>query len=158
MMPPDVSIHAPAWGATRNMEFLSCPSLEFQSTHPRGVRLRLERVQQIVGRSFNPRTRVGCDYTVGAYVKNSTKFQSTHPRGVRHGRLRQHREVTMFQSTHPRGVRPDQLVSVSILGGFNPRTRVGCDASKCLRMSAGLGFQSTHPRGVRRSWTGPTRR
>ncbi len=41
-----------------------------------------------------------------------------------------------FQSTHPRG-------------GFNPRTRGGCDALTLTDARSPLMFQSTHPRGVR---------
>ena len=33
--------------------------------------------------------------------------------------------------------------------GFNPRTRVGCDASSSTNLLQGEEFQSTHPRGVR---------
>ena len=101
-----ISIHAPARGATskgaehfhdhfdfnpRTRE--GCDHigrravyryLIFQSTHPRGVRLK------------------GVYDSAGVY----RKFQSTHPRGVRPylvGKLTPHVE---FQSTHPRGVRP----------------------------------------------------
>ena len=80
----DVSIHAPAWGATGQVQTMRDKLLVFQSTHPRGVR------PQFAGRSsryvlvsihapawgatlmlsplllsvlrFNPRTRVGCDF------------------------------------------------------------------------------------------------
>ena len=55
----DVSIHAPAWGAT--MEFLADVSSSlFQSTHPHGVR-RLIPDQVLRSFGFNPRTRMGCD-------------------------------------------------------------------------------------------------
>ena len=76
----------------------------------------------------------------------------------------------MFQSTHPRGVRRSKGLGSVVGFGFNPRTRVGCDARSrrsrhffpvsihapawgatvenyiCLPC---LLFQSTHPRGVR---------
>ena len=56
-----VSIHAPAWGATR----MSCrgptPMTPFQSTHPRGVRRPGHSSTTSPTSSFNPRTRVGCD-------------------------------------------------------------------------------------------------
>ena len=57
-----VSIHAPAWGAT------SCPLC---GTRPR--------------HSFNPRTRVGCDTRPVGGSSLCVRFQSTHPRGVRPG-------------------------------------------------------------------------
>ena len=144
-----VSIHAPAWGATPTLA--SCIlSTGFQSTHPRGVRLR----------STEPST---------APVM---WFQSTHPRGVRPCGPARTAPCALFQSTHPRGVRLSwipsgawhedvsihapawgataaglvaqaiRLVSIHAPAwgatrpaatsppprrGFNPRTRVGCD-------------------------------
>ena len=144
----DVSIHAPAWGATPSSEGLFCaicfnPRTRvgcdtdgsnvteerclFQSTHPRGVR-RITGVTRGEQRSFNPRTRVGCDPTWSTQTVPRSPFQSTHPRGVRHVPL----IPTLRQKL-----------------GFNPRTRVGCD--RCLVVQRGRidGFQSTHPRGVR---------
>ena len=99
-----VSIHAPAWGATRfasNRGFTTC--------------------------SFNPRTRVGCDFRVQYLSAFCYAFQSTHPRGVRHTGPSRHCCKFGFQSTHPRGVRPFAL--------------------KAENQKA--EFQSTHPRGVR---------
>ena len=56
----DVSIHAPAWGAT--------------------ALLRGE-LPGLCG--FNPRTRVGCDKWMRMTDRLQSPFQSTHPRGVR---------------------------------------------------------------------------
>ena len=100
----------------------------FQSTHPRGVRLRPFRVTQakrsvsihapawgatsdeerlgLYDYSFNPRTRVGCDAAQQALE--------------------------------------DDVI------GFNPRTRVGCDQFVVHGLDLSATFQSTHPRGVRR--------
>ena len=56
----------------------------------------------------------------------------------------------MFQSTHPRGVRPTRWSwTAPAASGFNPRTRVGCDAVADAAPKEGDMFQSTHPRGVR---------
>ena len=56
----DVSIHAPAWGAT----FICYTAF-------------------ILIDSFNPRTRVGCDPSRISVLPRPGRFQSTHPRGVR---------------------------------------------------------------------------
>ena len=125
-----VSIHAPAWGATRTCSALYKFDLWFQSTHPRGVR-----------RPSGPYP--GCD----------RRFQSTHPRGVRRGHgskampgchvsihapawgatcclaLASEGWKRTFQFTHPRGVRPAKPVPL---------------------LKELLEFQFTHPRGVRR--------
>ena len=150
-VPCNVSIHAPAWGAT-------IPFATFSLYKSR----------------FNPRTRVGCDSAAAskavAYSAfQSThprgvrpeapslagaglKFQSTHPRGVRHGFIKiLLSEFSKFQSTHPRGVRPRSFPSGAInMVRFNPRTRVGCDAHRQPEYWWFGVFQSTHPRGVRR--------
>ena len=122
----------------------------FQSTHPRGVR-RCPRPSTLPNSSsFNPRTRVGCDWCLTWRSLCDCGFQSTHPRGVRPlpaGALLVATLVSihapawgatsielafvspfyLFQSTHPRGVRRHGLQALLL---------------KIL-------FQSTHPRGVR---------
>ena len=99
-----VSIHAPAWGATPQRLANYCLSI-----------------------GFNPRTRMGCDGTgncrgclsvvsihapawgatssshLGLYLGSA--FQSTHPHGVRLTGLRWVDIRNLFQSTHPHGVR-----------------------------------------------------
>ena len=57
-----VSIHAPAWGATRQRLMLARTLSLLQSTHPRGVRHLSCRLMSGLSASFNPRTRVGCDF------------------------------------------------------------------------------------------------
>ena len=55
-----VSIHAPARGAT-NMPDCLYKHTEFQSTHPHGVRhFNDDYSREDYG--FNPRTRTGCDF------------------------------------------------------------------------------------------------
>ncbi len=153
-----VSIHAPAGGATPlwmgrpdlvtgfnprtrggcdvSSLIPFSPSSMFQSTHPRGVRLRMRRWMRCSSASFNPRTRGGCDQGYETVLRLKNWFQSTHPRGVRLLGAVPPKIRDLFQSTHPRGVRR----------ACTPPRRVRCR------------FQSTHPRGVRRAsseWTGP---
>ena len=102
--PEDISIHAPAWGATQSgpvckrshTDFnprtrMGCDHTEpakdqglgkFQSTHPHGVRL-LREVNGVILGDFNPRTRMGCDLFCPIRLPPTTIFQSTHPHGVR---------------------------------------------------------------------------
>ena len=84
----------------------------FQSTHPRGVRQDLQKTKRL-RKSFNPRTREGCDLDFLTGVIASMKFQSTHPRGVR-------------QQVEKQGRRDSS---------FNPRTREGCDQNLTLLQS-----------------------
>ena len=123
-------------------------------------------------------------------------FQSTHPHGVRLLSVLPWKYLkSLFQSTHPHGVRPllavalivPEVVSIHApargatredrhdtgkLGGFNPRTRTGCDQTEIGRerettksfnprtrtgcdilrflvLELLIMFQSTHPHGVR---------
>ena len=46
----------------------------------------------------------------------------------------------MFQSTHPCGVRQLAIGFLVIGGGFNPRTRVGCDLGCLPKNFYRLGF------------------
>ena len=123
-----VSIHAPAWGATRNKGQTCGPAGGFQSTHPRGVRPKLTDKQTAFVRVSIHAPAWGATSTGRWPICADSRFQSTHPRGVRHPR-------------QPPGCGPP--------AGFNPRTRVGCDASGSGALSDKHSFQSTHPRGVR---------
>ena len=79
-------------------------AIMFQSTHPRGVRRTVSK-SIVPTKSFNPRTREGCDQNNRIVIDASVPFQSTHPRGVR--RLPYNEQFSQL--------------------GFNPRTREGCD-------------------------------
>ena len=122
----EISIHAPTWGATQKGDKLR-RGFQFQSTHPRGVRLMFwssslphfeisihaptwgatfgKMGSKGLFANFNPRTHVGCD-----------------------------RNCDISHNGFP---------------NFNPRTHVGCDLSIILALSPNQRFQSTHPRGVR---------
>ena len=78
---------------------------QFQSTHPRRVRLQLRHAYRIT-ESFNPRTHVGCDL---ASEKQVEEMQSFNPRTHVGCDSCGHGAVVHSQS-------------------FNPRTHVGCDA------------------------------
>jgi len=79
----DVSIHAPAWGATRTRR-VSAPKPEPVSIHaPAWGATALLRGELPGLCGFNPRTRVGCDLLLLLSRATCLLFQSTHPRGVR---------------------------------------------------------------------------
>ena len=141
----DVSIRAPAWGATHgNLRADLLPPHVFQSAPPRGGRRRAlvsmsastaaRRFQSAPPRGgrptvpsallarrnrFNPRPRVGGDQTVG---KPSP------------------RDTGRFQSAPPRGGRHDTAAAIEIGRHqlcFNPRPRVGGDG----RLGRGPGVR-----------------
>ena len=170
---PQVSIHAPAWGATLLRRAFTAPIAGFQSTHPRGVRPAPFAGQSTRPTGFNPRTRVGCDAVVvdaqlnagpvsihapawGATrrqhrpARRYRRFQSTHPRGVRQEYAFAIEVTLQFQSTHPRGVR---LVCNAEGSGVNlvsiHAPAWGATSSSLISSARPAVFQSTHPRGVR---------
>jgi len=144
----DVSIHAPARGATLVLLLLAV-SVLFQSTRPHGARpwhrpLRVHRAQfqstrphgarrPIKARPyrvecFNPRARTGRDAASGCTSSAGISF---NPR-ARTGRDR-------------RGHRDEQERE-----GFNPRARTGRDLFAMTLAASGCTFQSTRPHGARR--------
>ena len=79
---------------------------------------------------FNPRTRVGCDSANREFPARARLFQSTHPRGVRRlPRCRQTRRGHVSIHAPAWGATPYFFSHTFALSSFNPRTRVGCDAS-----------------------------
>ena len=147
----DVSIHAPAWGATSPTSSCSWRRTTFQSTHPRGVRraMRTNRYRRFFVSihapawgatssrrpprrnmaGFNPRTRVGCDDRRAGSRGRDAGFNPRTRVGCD-------------------GTR--DCVALWYIR-FNPRTRVGCDSSLIISFRPPISFQSTHPRGVRPS-------
>ena len=147
----EVSIHAPAWGATRNAQQAAAQRVRFQSTRPRGAR-RLRRgtanhqshvsihapawgatvrnqVARLMPISFNPRARVGRDNPSVSAQLAAYAFQSTRPRGARRSK----------------GAKAPFFSSVSIHApAWGATTPTQFDRrTLCL-------FQSTRPRGARR--------
>ena len=142
-----ISIHAPTWGATLKVIGIKWLS-QFQSTHPRGVRLFIIWDRGVQG-DFNPRTHVGCDGDGLAHIL-ATRISIHAPTWGATPTAFANLETLIFQSTHPRGVRPtgSRLTAWSS-SNFNPRTHVGCDGRLREASTVWQEFQSTHPRGVR---------
>jgi len=101
----------------------------FQSTHPRGVRRHPRQYLPHTPQRFNPRTREGCDLL---RRKGNSGITSFNPR-TREG---------CDSAWYSPGLCPSC---------FNPRTREGCDSLAGFDEIHQLQFQSTHPRGVRRT-------
>ena len=108
-----VSIHAPAWGATqRGRHYYT--GQRFQSTHPHGVRLVIDPLAAFLG-----------------------PFQSTHPHGVRPATTSAPaRQLSVSIHAPAWGATCAAGSSRPSTAGFNPRTRMGCDAM--FRACAGV--------------------
>ena len=85
-------------------------------------------------KSFNPRTRVGCDLAHGGYQAAASQRFNPRTRVGCDDALRMIADIEEeFQSTHPRGVRPWADAWSRCRCSFNPRTRVGCDIQSDIR-------------------------
>ena len=130
-----VSIHAPAWGATQRARFafaMMQVSIHAPAWGATGTAYWLPRQATC----FNPRTRVGCDWS-GGFCLYGRKLVSIHAPAW--------------------GATIKCSVSTTRPTCFNPRTRVGCDLRAFPFRSTPYQFQSTHPRGVRRNEMSETR-
>ena len=88
------------------------------------------------------RTRVGCDSMRNTFDIVSSQFQSTHPRGVRRRAAHQFAHAGIGFNPRTRvGCDAFRQVGTKSLTGFNPRTRVGCDVTGFLLLfGIALGF------------------
>ena len=144
----EISIHAPAKGATAGSEIILPRIKEFQSTLPRRER-RSCRSARCAGSTFQstlPRRERPCrlsdplehhTISIHAPAKGAThisrpyilaiQFQSTLPRRERHTRIMEYGGICKFQSTLPRRERPKGVVRNVKVRYFNPRSREGSD-------------------------------
>ena len=121
-----ISIHAPQWGATGRAHRRR-HGMGFQSTHPSGVRLGWPPTPPKETINFNPRTPVGCDDR----------------------RRRHHPSIRISIHAPQWGATGSFPMRWRNPTNFNPRTPVGCDAVVGYVHLRGAKFQSTHPSGVR---------
>ena len=101
-----ISIHAPAWGATRRRQ-RQHRNYQISIHAPAWGATRGADHRPGNPRDFNPRSRVGSDKIPSCILKSFSKFQSTLPRGERPA-------LESFMQT-------------SAIH-FNPRSRVGSDS------------------------------
>ena len=165
-----VSIHAPAWGATRGFGY-NISAAEFQSTRPRGARPphrpdRMSAAQvSIHAPAWGATAAQGLPELHVRVSIHAPAWGATR-KGIMEGR------TDWFQSTRPRGARRRSIQrrmaprTVSIHApawgataaspsrrprtpSFNPRARVGRDwAVEAAELDLNR-FQSTRPRGAR---------
>ena len=125
-------------------------SSKFQSTRPRGARLRRRRAAR-PRHYFNPRAREGRDKPPIQFTPEIAEFQSTRPRGARPNHPIPHIAASIFQSTRPRGARLKHgvlcwgWIEISIHAPAR-----GATAPFYAFLDISL-FQSTRPRGARRA-------
>ena len=105
-----ISIHAPAWGATRLIlqwfvdEMISIHAPAWGATHLAG-----NNSDSVL--DFNPRSRMGSDITRRKSLFTQLVFQSTLPHGERRKSQACRMQRQIFQSTLPHGERLMELVN-----------------------------------------------
>ena len=122
----NISIHAPARGATRRAA-AAWDGVAISIHAPARGATRCKRGRPWRIYHFNPRSREGSDESVMIDGSMTSKFQSTLPRGER-----RYRNADLPKSLY-----------------FNPRSREGSDRFRAERRKLFLLFQSTLPRGER---------
>ena len=143
----EVSIRAPAWGATRAAALANARALGF-NPRPR-VGGDVTRLPSIVsGTGFNPRPRVGGDLPATVPSQLPSWFQSAPPRGGRHLVLGPpHPESSVSIRAPAWGATHIGAQDIEDLLGFNPRPRVGGRRHAPTINRFRHGFQSAPPRG-----------
>ena len=149
LFPSEVSIHAPARGATPGIGLIYPEDFSFNPRSRAGSDHTCDNSLH-VALCFNPRSRAGSDSTDFTVTLPLVGFQSTLPRGERPFTTSRIPASLSFQSTLPRGERLVRrsafpfgfLVSIhapargatfhvlrnkSALRRFNPRSRAGSD-------------------------------
>ena len=148
-----VSIHAPARGATSASAWASFTAKSFNPRTRAGC--DIAGIQVLRGdMGFNPRTRAGCDVQRDRRPSGHRCFNPRTRAGCDNTARIWSSEQASFNPRTRAGCDIAAAADMSTVTGFNPRTRAGCDGRFCNHPGRHGGFQSTHPRGVRliRSW------
>ena len=130
--PIQVSIHAPARGATPQTATNPLCRKKFQSTPPRGGRRKENSFRKRCPACFNPRPRAGGDMAEAIALAKANVSIHAPARGATiciFVRAKQNE----FQSTPPRGGRHGDTLKPHVrIYGFNPRPRAGGDGFSLL--------------------------
>ena len=147
----NISIRAPAWGATsdgqkttdRTYISIRAPAWGATSASKRGK-------GEIT--DFNPRSRVGSDDEAAAGIKKIRQFQSALPRGERRYTKVPGENPQIISIRAPAwGATKKESCTGATERNFNPRSRVGSDPEAGARPMRAEQFQSALPRGERRT-------
>ncbi len=148
----DVSIHAPAWGATQRGHDISLAPLVSIHAPAWGATSRGSDCH--AGRhGFNPRSRMGSDDLL-RLDRIDIRVSIHAPAWGATSTFAVVAASSMFQSTLPHGERPDRCSPQSWTGCFNPRSRMGSDAARTAGIEDPVGF---NPRSRMGSDSGPRR-
>ena len=130
-IPVEVSIHAPAGGATVMEQDAVLRLLKFQSTRPQGARPLVSLVVSSASQAFQSTRPQGARPSRAIDVGPYGRFQSTRPQGARRGKVVLD-EFAWHVSIHaPAGGATGLAMFLSsVSSGFNPRARRGRDSAR----------------------------
>ena len=145
---PQISIHAPAKGATQAWTSIQ-PALQFQSTLPRRERLpKIPLDTKYQGISIHAPAK-GATLHNQLYLPDMSISIHAPAKGATR-RVAILTTFSRFQSTLPRRERRRKVHSAILQIYFNPRSREGSDYGACGSSCQRVRFQSTLPRRERR--------
>ena len=123
-----ISIHAPQWGATEAAEaFLFMPEI-FQSTHPSGVRLDSNIAQKFASLSFQSTHPSGVRLNYPGSANGNVVISIHAPQWGATAPLLDHGQVKAISIHAPQwGATYYWMPEIFACTDFNPRTPVGCD-------------------------------
>ena len=130
--PHDVSIHAPARGATPSIP-PKAPPICFNSRARKGRDSLIDKDRNKIAR-FNSRARKGRD-RIDHYSDEYCEFQFTRPQGARRALTPNLRKTSMFQFTRPQGARRPGSSRLLRYSCFNSRARKGRDLPDVLLLA-----------------------
>jgi len=143
-----VSIHAPAWGATSNQRAAAYSSSCF-NPRARVGRDGLPSRQLPRCHSFNPRARVGRDKEARQRRRGGCCFNPRARVGRDYCTAKGANWHMMFQSTRPRGARHIRTLFMFRGATFQSTRPRGARLRRAGNFVLILMFQSTRPRGAR---------
>ena len=141
-----VSIHAPARGATKNAVR---EALNKKSFNPR-TRKGCDPLKSVVfmsNFSFNPRTRKGCDVEIMPYTTRIYVSIHAPARGATNSSKMKILIACVSIHAPARGATDCARWSETFKLCFNPRTRKGCDVSRDLHFMEQLSFNPRTRKG-----------
>ena len=170
-MQGSISIHAPAWGATRRV-IAPCPSAAISihapawgaTDHAEGTLADLKiSIHAPAWGATNGFSVESFQFVISIHAPawgatqnaramyRASPFQSTRPRGARQGRGCRARLRCKISIHAPAwGATAASCSFAGSAEDFNPRARVGRDRARGCRVRKTPPFQSTRPRGARR--------
>ena len=123
----EISIHVPAWGTTNQRQVVTLTGKSISIHVPAwGTTKVTEQAGARTGH-FNPRSRVGNDFSNSFKTLASDNFNPRSRVGNDTFGAESESSKYVFQSTFPRGERLIAQAQTVLLADFNPRSRVGND-------------------------------